>query len=135
MLVETKYQEEILFGDIFLSFTVHRKSRKQIISYRKGSKMLTLLLYKFSWRQEGNENPVITWWTSGLSEQSHWDLACPFTYLVFHMECRDSGTEYLRTDFQKDRCGYDNRSCFLLSVKTSASDNLFDLVSIIIKQK
>lgn len=33
---------------------------KQIIRYRKGSNMLKLLLYKFSWRQEGNEKPVTT---------------------------------------------------------------------------
>lgn len=71
MLVESKYQKELSFGDIFLSFTVHKESRKQIISYRKGRKMLKLLLYKFSWRQKELEKPVTTSRTSGLSEQSH----------------------------------------------------------------
>lgn len=60
MLVETKYQKEISFGGIFLSFAVHKEPRKQIIRYRKGSNLLKLLLYKFSWRQEGNEKPVTT---------------------------------------------------------------------------
>lgn len=115
----------LLQGVYFSQCCIHRKPRNIKLQKREGNAQTTFVkIFMETGRKWKTCYQLLnkwSFWQGSLRSSLPLYLPC-FSYGLK----RQSNSVVKKRLLEKDRYGCDTRSCFLLSVKTWASDNLFD---------